>query len=516
MKRWLLMLACVPQIGFAQQYFATNGFSKPLQVVTSVDGTLRETAGVYIDATGSVFSLYAAPSGVHLQPVFPTGTSELIGDHNNVRDLYTGIGNELTAMWIGRNRTNGRSHYYWQTRTATTDLFDLGEQLRFTAIHSPFGEFFLVRPIVGGSELRVVSEHAAHPEGTIMLTSEQTIGGVASAPAAGNQLNVLWLEGDTSRTAFGSVADWTAYTQRFNGATWEPTSSRETLGTGSIQHPRDRSAIAGTDNTLTALWPSESGTLLQGVQNGGTWEVTDTGITGRIIDTTNAGVYWYEGTSIYFSPLPVPENAYALAPLISSPVTIEGANVHARMLNGEEHTAITWFGRTLRGSPEVYISHTFDPYEPTWWDGIVAALGWNPWNYGEQFFGQLLTALVVAAVGGLILLTIVWFLKAVLLDRLFPRVHAQRMGEWSAAAVFVVTMLLISYAGGGFAQVWGDVLLLVPITLVGMLLARLWRPGYRQEPFLISVLSSFLVLVITITIWVFITYPRWAAILGLT
>lgn len=514
--RWVIvLLLCALPSSFAQQYFATNGFSKPEQVITSEHGTLRETAGVYIDEAGTVLSLYAMPTGVHLHPVFPPGTATLIGDHNNVRDLFTGQGSELSAVWIGRNRSNGRSHYHWQTREGHSDLFNLGEQLKFTPAPTAAGEFFLVRPLVGGSELRIIRPDTENPEGLTVFTSAQVIDAISATPAANGSLDVLWLEGDTSRTAFGSISDWTAYTQQFDPTTWEPLTSREALGSGSVAHSRDRSAIQRTHSGLVALWPSEHGTLLQSVQGASGWAVTDTGITGRIIGATPAGVYWYEGTSIYFSSLPLPED-YQAAPLISSPVTIEGANIAARTVHGEEHTAITWFGRTLRGLPEVYVSHTFEPYEPTWWDGIIATLGWNPWNYGEQFFGQLLTALVVAAVGGLILLTLVWVLKAVLLDRVFPRVPAQRMGEYAAAAVFLATMVLFSSASGGITQVVNDLLVLGPITLIAVLLARLWRPSYRQEPVLVAILSSFLVLVITITIWVFITYPRWATLVGLT
>ena len=516
MKRWLIALLCLVQFAAAQQYFATDGFSKPTQVVTSDGGTLRETAGVYITQTGEVQSVYAAPSGVQLQAVFPPGNPTLLGDHPNVRDVFTGAGNELSAVWIGRNRSNGRSHYHWQTATGNTDLFNLGEQLRLTAVNSAAGEFFVVRPIVGGSQLRVIRPSAPDPEGIIIVQSGHMIDAVASSPSADGALHVFWLAGDTSRSAFGSVADWTAHTQAFDPATWEPVSERQSVGVGSVLHPRDRSVVAELASGLVALWPSEDGTLLQGIEQPNGWDVTDTGITGRIISSTNEGVYWYEGTSIFFAPLPLTADARSTPPLVSSPVTIEGANLHARSVTGEFHTAITWFGRTLRGLPEVYISHTFAPYTITWWDRVVAGLGWNPWNYGEQFFGQLLTALVVAAVGGLILLTLVWLLKAVLLDRLFPRMHAQRMGEYSAAVVFLSTMLFFSYASGGFAQLWSDTVLLVPITIVGLLAGRIWRPGYRQEPFLISILSSFLVLVVTLTIWVFATYPRWATLIGLT
>lgn len=516
MRRLLVLLFALLAVAGAQQYFASGGFSKAELINSPDDGVLREVAGVYIAGNGETITLYTGPAGVYTA-TNPALDPVLFGEHNNVRDVFVGAGEDLSAVFIGRNRSNGRSHYILQSETSSTDLFNLGEQLTFHAVPGTAEHFYVVYPQVGGSVLTLITPDTTDVLEHEILRSDEMIGAVSMAPAADGGMHLLWLSGDTSRTAFGTIPDWTVWYQLVDAKTWEPRGPAMELGKGFVHHRFDRSIITAQDGALIALWPTEERTLSQAVLPAGAqlWTVTETSLAGRLLGATAEGAYWYEGTSIYRSELPLAKGAVAPPPVVASPVTIEGANLHAREIGGELHTAFAWYGRTLRGTPQVFRSDTFTPHETTFWDHVIATFGWNPWNYGEQFIGQFITAAIIAALGGLMLLMIVWFVQGVVLQRFLQRTNPQRVGEYVAAIVFLATMGLVSIVSTPGTW-WRDFLFLLPITIGSGLLARLWRPGRRHEPFFISIISSYLVLFIAMTVWVFLTYPRWAPIFGLS
>lgn len=516
MRRFLALLLALVSLAGAQQYFASGGFSKAELINHHDDGVLREVAGVFIAPDGDVFTVYTGPAGVYTA-TDPSLEPTLVGAHDNVRDVFVATGDELTLVYIGRNRSNGRSHYIMQTPAGDSDLFNLGEQLTLQPTPGTNDAFHLVMPEIGGSVLTLITPGTTDPRAQTIFRSDEMIGAVSMAPAPDRGMHVVWLSGDTSRTAFGTIPEWTVYYQLFDAQTWEPREPAVEIGRGFARHRFDRSIVFDNDGTLVAVWPTEHGTFTQAIRPAGSnaWQHTDMTFGGRLLGVTTEGVYWYEGTSVYRAPLPLKSPSAMPPPLIASPVTIEGANMHARLIEGNVHTAVAWYGRTLRGTPQVFRSDTFTPHEATWWDRVIASFGWNPWNYAEQFIGQFITAAIIAALGGLMLLMVVWFVQGVVLQRFLQRTNPQRVGEYVAAILFFAAMGAVSSFGSPVGW-WRDFLLLIPITLVSVLLARLWRPSKRHEPFFISIISSYLVLFLALTIWMFLTYPRWAPILGLT
>src|SRR5690625_4209100 len=121
-----------------------------------------------------------------------------------------------------------------QNATDSVDMFNLGEQLALLPVPGATDEFYVVYPQVGGSVLTLITPESTNILEREIIRSDEMIGAVSMATAPNGGMHVLWLSGDTSRTAFGSIPDWTVFYQLFDAAEWTPRSPAVELGKGFV------------------------------------------------------------------------------------------------------------------------------------------------------------------------------------------------------------------------------------------------------------------------------------------
>lgn len=534
---WVIFtLLVLAPAAWAQPYAAAGGFSRP-----TLDAARASVASVAVTVSQSrvITTVWGAAEGVWRQDKTPGGTTEatLIIPTDDVRTVgATYVGSELVVTWVSRDRNTGIYHYHLlfegQQRELFTESLIVPLHL-FEHMGRPFGAGLFRGG--GQGQIRVLDllDTSAASPGSVVYTSDLTLRGLDVLAEPDGSVWLGWLEGKNESSEFGLISEWDAFVG------YLPAADQQLLGTVSlgvayVEDERLRltllappaTALGSAPDLVYALWAEENNVLLvstielAGADLSVATDEQPVGV-GRPIGSSWPYMYWVDGGSIVrynvADPSLPPDN------VIWSPITIEGTGFATVFRPGDAMsamsplphlTAIAWFGRAQGGAIQVYSSDTRNPMALTFADRLAVLMGWSPWHFWDELIGQALTALLIGMLAAIALVPILTVVGP-LLGRVLTPVRAQVFG--------VLTGILLLTGGAALYQIGfpsPDERRLIWLALLasGVLGAAVgWlvgRTGDREEHATFIVAGSATVFVAA-TVWAFLTYAQWAALVGL-
>lgn len=511
-----LAIALVCAHGRAQPYAAAGGFGAPQEVATGVRPVAAVAAG-----DGQSHVIWANGEGVWAT-AGDSGAAELVASSDSVRGVWATFSNgELAVAWVERDRRTGRTLHHLSFRGENHLLFTHTQETPLMMGPGPEGPW-VAAPVREEGEARfsVFAWDGDGPgEPQMVYATDLSVRGMFAVdsldPDATGPAWISWLEGFTEMTAVGLNAEWHAYVMRVGGSApvelglADVIDERQTVALGTIQAEPD---------AIRALWRAEEADLrasLVTAQPDGTLEVertAPTGEVGRPLAWVGEQAFWLDGPYLRRGA-PLTDEAEPVSVAWSPELVADAALAHDQATGV---TSLAWYGRRQGGQVAVFTSNDSVPFEPSLSDRVAAAMGWSPWNVGQEAAGQALTAAIVGIMGTVALAPLL-FLLSLLLARLQPiRARPLVAGAWLGVVVppLIVVLIALRIPTLGLLEP-GPLMGLVVTLLVGALVGHLITRGHDREAQLHVLASSAATVLVGLTVWSFAYYRTWAPFVGL-
>jgi hypothetical protein len=498
----LLLYAC----GLAQPYAADGGFGRPRvgfelgrgSIAAVVDrGVPRLLVG---DADGlRLVELVAGRAAAEEQVRWLDPSTVVRGV-----TAASGWGREGPAAfaWFDRDPATGSYRYWWQWDGERRTLLEAAQELPLALVVGPGGpEAVFVVPAADGASFERYRWGA--DEGETLLRSERRLGAPTLALDAEGAVHLAYLEGDTIETPLGRSAQWSAVYLGPDGA------PRRLEGAAAPPASLSLDAHA----TPALLWPAADGRVIASDLG---HEVASTPLgAGHPIGIASGRAFWWAGASLVAVGLE--DHGAPGGPPVNvawSPFAVERAEV----LSWDGVTHLAWIGSLPGGGARLVHSNDVQAMPLRWTDRVAAAFGWSPWALAEEAAGQLAGALLIAVLGTMALLPLLWLLSLPLARRL-PERWVRAGGSLLAVALLAVLAVAAAMRVAGQGQdavtllggAWAFGLALIAGAGVPPLL--LGRVDLEPQPALLATagLGAFVVLAVV----AFAALQPWFRVLGM-
>ena len=522
----LLLLALLGGLGAAQPYAADGGFGRPIMEESRA---IAASVSVAVSSRGTVTTVWAGPEGVWRIDRTADGRTEpqLVESTDDVRSVSAGYaGEELFITWVTRDRYTGTYIYralldgrkvelFQDALVIDLTLFEWNEQPHAAGLFRRDGE----------GQVRILS--LATGEEDIVYRTSLTQRGLDVLPLPNGELWLGWLEGRNERGEFGLISEWDAYVGLLpaEGAAMV---GPEELGAAYVEDERQSVALASDPaksaggEAVWVLWAEEEEgdlRLTEVLREGDTLTAQQDSPPvgeGRPIGAAWPHLYWVADSSV----MRLDVDSLTPMSVAWSPITLEGADFATARVEREGGTrslsAFAWYGRAQGGAIEIYSSDDRAPMQVTVTDRVAALMGWNPWHLWDELFGQLLTALLIGILGGILLVPLL-MIAGSLLNRLLRSQRAAVVGGLVAGLVplvlstYVYMQAFPAPTDAGLIRT-AFVAALTGGVLLGWLIGR---RGDREANNTFTVVGA-VGLFAAMSVFSFITYKQWAPLVGLS
>ena len=502
----LLVVLLALSLSLAQPYLADGGFDRPREGFE----LSRASLAVAFDL-GTPRALVGDVQGLRLVELIAgrevgSEAVQWLAQDSVVRGVAaaSGWGREGAAAyaWFERDPTTGRYRYWWHWGGEQRALLEAAQALELALFVGPGGpEAYVVVPGAEGSRLERYRWGAS--EGETVLATERSLAAPTLAQGADGARHLAYLEGDTVDTPLGRSAQWsTVYlgpdgaSRRFEGAAAPPTT-----------------LVLDARSTPVLLWSAADGRVIAS-DLAGAGSSEPLGV-GRPVGVSGERAFWSAGASLLATGLES-RGAPAAAPVnvAWSPYAVE----RARLLRADGVTHLVWIGSLPGGGARIVHSDDAQAMRPRWDDHVAARFGWSPWALREEAAGQLAGAVLVAVLGTMALLPLLWLLSLPLARRL-PERWTRLGGSLLAVAVFALlaVSLAVRAAGQGHDAVvliggpWGFAVATIAGVALPPLLLR--RVDLEPQPAMLAAagLGSFVCLAVV----ALLALQPWFQLLGM-
>lgn len=512
-----LAASLVCAYGRAQPYAAAGGFGAPQEIAAGVQPVAAVAA-----ADGQSHVIWADGQGVWAATTGGRGEAELVAASDTVRGAWATVSNgHLAVAWVERDRRTGSTLHHLTFRGEDHLLFTHTQETPL--LIGPGAEGPWVAATVredGEARLSIFPWDGDGPgEPLVVYATDLSVRGMFAVdsldPDATGPAWISWLEGFTEMTALGLNAEWHAYVMNVGGSApvdlglADVIDERQTVALGTVQ---------GEPDTVRALWRAEEADLrasLITAEPDGTLAVArtvPTGEVGRPLGWVGDKAFWLDGPYLRRAA-PLTDEAEPVSVAWSPELVADAALAH------DESTGVTslaWYGRRQGGQVAVFASNDSVRFEPSLSDRVAAAMGWSPWNVGQEAAGQALTAAIVGIMGTVALAPLL-FLFSLLLARLQPvRARPLAAGAWLGVVVppLIVVLIALRVPTLGLLEA-GPLAGLVVTLLIGAIVGHLITRGRDREAQLHVLASSAATVLVGLTVWSFAYYRTWAPFVGL-
>ncbi|HZW99415.1 MAG TPA: hypothetical protein VFF10_05080 [Trueperaceae bacterium] len=499
----------------AQPYAASGGFGAPQEVTAGVLPVAAVAAG-----DGQSHLIWADGEGVWAEA--DGGEPSLLVRSDTVRGAWATVSNgDLAVAWVERDRRTGRTLHHLTYRGEDHLLFTHVQETPLSVGPGADGPW-VAAPVREGGEahLSVFAWDGDGPgEAQVVYATELAVRGMFAVEATDQRETgpawISWLEGFTDMTALGPNAEWHAYVMRVGVA--EPVD----LGLADVIDERQTVALGtveGEPASVMALWRAEEADLRASLMTtgpDGTLEVVrtvPTGEVGRPLAWVDEQSFWLDGPYLRRAA-PLSDDAEPVSVAWSPELIADAALAH------DESTGVTslaWYGRRQGGRVALFASDDSVPFEPSLSDRVAAAMGWSPWNVGQEAAGQALTAAIVGIMGTVALAPLLFLLSLLLARSQAVRARPLVVGAWLGVVVppLIVALVALRVPALGLLEP-GPLIGLVVTLLIGAVVGHLITRGADREVQLHVLASSAATVLVGLTVWSFAYYRIWAPFVGL-
>ncbi len=402
----------------AQPYAADGGFDRPRAIAREQS---RPVAALALDR-GEAVLVRIEGDALVVQRLDGT-TQGTLDEADGVRGVVAAGGEDadLVALWYRRDLTTGRYVHTW---TAGGELvrwiqpFDVALAAAADGAHA-----FVVR---GTGDRAAITRLTGAPSEDVVYDTALRLGGLSVAMGASGEVHLTWLEGRTEVTALGNRASWKARAARLDrrGALTGP------IDLGPAGGPVPATVTAWSDGRVERLWTDDEGRVR--------WTSHDDDRplapvaapplhVGRPVAALGDAVVIAEDHTLWRVDLQSDETV----PIAWSPFVVERAWA---VRDASDVVHVAWWGTEPGGDHALYVSDDRRPMVRTWRDRLAAALGWSPWNVGQEAAGQVAASALVAVLTAMASAPLLWLAAALLAGRRSAGIARWR-GAWTGAAL---------------------------------------------------------------------------------